>query len=248
MLRRAYFVGLAGAVMLLAWTLLGGLATSNAASLGKTQATSTPTAVAGGEGAQVYAAQCAHCHGDQGKGEFEGPSLGAVLKDPASVSGIEDLVREGMGGMPSFAKDLSAAQITAVAQYVVSAFGQPGDVAPGGVLYRLNCAACHGAQAGGGAIIYNGRQNAPDLLDVSPGTLAAAVRGGPGTMPAFNAEALSDTQVVSIAKYVQTLQTLSNPGGVDTAHLGPVSEGAVAFLALGLVVLGAMWVERGGRG
>lgn len=247
MLRRAYFVGLAGAVLLFAWVLLGGLQTSSAASLSAMQATATATP-ASGPGAQVFAAQCARCHGNHGEGAFEGPALGAVLKDAASVPGIEELVHDGMGQMPSFAGKLSTAQIQAVAHFVVDSFGSPGETPTGGVLYRLNCASCHGAQAGGGAIIYNGRQNAPDLLKVSPATIAAAVRGGPGTMPAFNEQALNDTQVASIAKYVQTLQTLPHPGGVETAHLGPVSEGAVAFLALGVIVLGAMWVERGGRG
>jgi quinol---cytochrome-c reductase cytochrome c subunit len=250
--RRATFVGIAAIAAFVAWVLLGsGLEVTRAASQVAVQASSPASA----QGAQVFAAQCAHCHGDKGEGAEEGPSLGALLTGPQSAAGVAELVRGGFGDMPAFqgpkaAKDaiLSDADVEAVAAYVATTFGSPGELEPGGVLFRDNCASCHGALAHGGAIIYNGRQNAPSLMTVSPALIAAAARGGIGTMPSFDPAALSDPQIASIAAYVGTLQTLPHPGGLEVAHLGPVSEGAVALLGLAFVVLAAMWVERGGRG
>jgi ubiquinol-cytochrome c reductase cytochrome c subunit len=250
--RRAWFVACAAVAALIGWvTLAGGAGPTQAAPLVALQA-STPAASLG---AQVFADQCAHCHGDHGEGGDEGPSLGALLKQPESAVGVAYIVRNGFGYMGPFQGPqarpdqlLTDEQVTAVAQYVATTFGDTGDLEEGGELFRLNCAACHGAMARGGAIIYNGDQNAPSLMDTEAALIAAAARGGVGTMPSFSPAAISDAQVASIALYVQTLQTLPQPGGAEVPHLGPVSEGAAAFLALGLVMLGAMWVERGGRG
>jgi ubiquinol-cytochrome c reductase cytochrome c subunit len=197
---------------------------------------------------ELYATRCALCHGAAGEGSIEGPSLRSLLEHPDTVFGVIDLIREGEGRMPGFDGLLAAEDIDALADYVVSEFSIQGDLTLGGTIYRNSCGACHGALADGGAIIYNGRRNSPSLLDVSAAQIAAAIRRGPGTMPAYGPEVLTDPEVASVADYVLTLQSLSKPGGLETGNTGPVGEGAFAGLAILLAVLTAMWVERGGRG
>ena len=58
-----------------------------------------------------------------------------------------------------------------------------GDLAAGGELYRLNCAACHVA-SGSGAAIGGGRE-APSLMESTPTEIGQAILVGPGAMPVF---------------------------------------------------------------
>jgi mono/diheme cytochrome c family protein len=71
-----------------------------------------------GPGYDVYLANCARCHGQDGQGGV-GPKLagGAVVRafpDPADQI---RLVENGRGSMPSFKGDLSQAQIEDVVAY-----------------------------------------------------------------------------------------------------------------------------------
>ncbi len=74
-----------------------------------------PTTVPSADGAAVFAAECAVCHGPTGAGDI-GPSL-HPLSDPGFVASI---VSAGRDGMPSFVGTLTASEINAVAAYVVS--------------------------------------------------------------------------------------------------------------------------------
>lgn len=200
------------------------------------------------EGENVFARECAGCHGSKGEGALEGPSLQSVLDDQAAIAGVAGIVRDGYGEMDSFQGKLTEDQIKAVADYVVTTFGTTGDVPEGGVLFRLNCAGCHGASARGGALIYS-EDNAPNLLDVATPEISAAIRSGPSTMPAYNEGALTDAQVADIASYVASIQSPPQPGGLEMTYHGPVSEGLIAILGgLGAAILTALWMERGGRG
>jgi quinohemoprotein ethanol dehydrogenase len=67
---------------------------------------------------------CAVCHGIEGKGS-QGPSL---VSGPLGRLSVDELVKKigkgkPLGGMPRFSKTLSAEQIRAVAEYVVSLRG-----------------------------------------------------------------------------------------------------------------------------
>ena len=78
---------------------------------------STPTA----SGAELYAANCARCHGAQGAGGI-GPSLVDVAATFPDVENQITFVSNGGGGMPRFGDILSDADIREVVTYTREAF------------------------------------------------------------------------------------------------------------------------------
>ena len=58
-------------------------------------------------------------------------------------------------------------------------------------------------------------------------------------MPRFNEAALSDARLADIVAYVESLRARTpDPGGFDLGYLGPVAEGAVAWIfGIGIIVL-----------
>lgn len=118
-----------------------------------------------------------------------------------------------------------------------------GNVAEGGDLFRLQCAACHAWAGDGGALL---RREAPALHASTTTQIAEAVRIGPGQMPAFGDAALTDDQVASVAAYVQYLDHPRDRGGTPLWHLGPVTEGAMALVSIAVLLLFTRWIgERG---
>ena len=140
---------------------------------------------------------------------------------------------------PAFSPD----EIDALVAYVASLGDGPpipdvdpaaGDLAEGGTLFRLNCAACHSAAGTGGALSYG--DDAPKLWSATPLQIAEAIRTGPGQMPVFGPDTFSDHQVNSIVRYVRYLSDPDDPGGFSLGRIGPITEGMVALL-LGLPIL-----------
>ena len=86
-------------------------------------ALATSATAADPDGAALYTAKCASCHGADGRGDTP---VGKVLKirsllDPRwaaddAPAAIAKAVREGVPGMPAMASKLSAAEIEAVAK------------------------------------------------------------------------------------------------------------------------------------
>ncbi len=69
-------------------------------------------------GGQIFAANCARCHGAHGEGNL-GPQLagGVVVNDFPNVADQIAVVTNGRGGMPAFGHTLSAAQIRLVVDF-----------------------------------------------------------------------------------------------------------------------------------
>jgi mono/diheme cytochrome c family protein len=76
-----------------------------------------PEGEAGNRGQAVFTENCGSCHtlSRAGTNGSVGPNLDDISIDPA---GVEAVVRNGTGSMPSFEGQLSDADITAVAQFV----------------------------------------------------------------------------------------------------------------------------------
>lgn len=118
-----------------------------------------------------------------------------------------------------------------------------GDLAEGGALFRLQCAACHSWAGDGGALV---RIQSPALHSATDVQVAEAIRVGPGQMPAFGTAALTDEQLAGVVAYVRYLRNPDDRGGEPLWHLGPFAEGAVSLVAVAALLLFVRWIgERG---
>ena len=208
--------------------------------------------------AQLYATYCSSCHGLRGEGSSVAPSLigtPSVMvhfmldtgRMPAPLSDANDIPR-----MPRF----TYAQIAGIVRYVGALSPRPvtsalpvielGDLRHGRTLFAENCAQCHGAAADGDSV---GADNvAPSLMAATSFQVAEAARAGPGIMPRFGTDVLSDRDLDDIVRYINYLQTHADArdgpdsGGISLAHVGPVAEGFVAW-AFGLGAL-LLFVRR----
>src|SRR5689334_16604724 len=186
-----------------------------AALLAVAAATPLPAASAG-DGATLYASSCASCHGERGQGSNVAPPLiGKSAADihfmldtgrmPAAAPGVNEIPRE-----PVFTEP----QMTALVRYVQSLSPvpvdrslpvvMPGNVNRGRTLFAENCAQCHGAAGDGASVGYG--NVAPSLRTASVFQVAEAIRAGPGVMPRFSRDVLSDRDVDDIAYFVNFVQ------------------------------------------
>ncbi len=216
------------------------------------------------EGARLYATTCASCHGEHGQGTSVAPSLtgkSAALihlmldtgRMPASAPNVNEIPRE-----PLFTET----QMTELVRYVQSLspvaavrtlpIVSGGDPVRGRKLFAQNCAQCHGAIGDGASV---GSDNVAPSLDVATVfQVAEAIRAGPGVMPRFSRDVLSDEDVDDIARFVNFAQTHGdrppslNAGGFSLAHGGPVAEGFVAWVfGLGALVLFVRLIGTAGK-
>ena len=209
---------------------------------------STPLRVLG---YQLYAGNCAICHGANGSGFVREPLesvSGAEVGRGPSLRGVGELapdfyLRTGrmplgrLGEQPQRGPVLlNEKQIRALVAYVGSlGHGPPipqprlerGKVNVGLQLFTDHCAGCHQVVAQGG---YLTGAEAPPLQDATPTQIAEAVRIGPYVMPRFSKNAISDAQLDSIIAYVQYAKSPEDPGGWNLGHVGPIPEGLVAWL------------------
>jgi ubiquinol-cytochrome c reductase cytochrome c subunit len=194
----------------------------------------------------VYLSDCAVCHGADGHGTTKGPTL-----EGWGRAGVYYVLTTGR--MPLASPDAQVARhppayddqtIRALEDYIATLVpGGPdiptidttqGDLATGGEIYRAQCAACHQWAGQGGALLH---REAPALAEATPTQLGAAVRTGPGAMPQFTPAAVSDEELNSVARYVQYLHNPDDRGGQPLWHLGPVAEGALALVAMAVLVV-----------
>lgn len=114
------------------------------------------------------------------------------------------------------------------------------DLAVGGDLFRMQCAACHAWDGDGGALY---QRQAPSLHHATATQIAEAVRIGPSQMPKFGTSAITDAQLSNLVAYVRYLDHPDDRGGNPLWHLGPVAEGGVAIIVgMGLLLVAIRWI------
>jgi ubiquinol-cytochrome c reductase cytochrome c subunit len=195
-------------------------------------------------GRSIFLQSCASCHGPQGQGTVDAPSIqnaGAALADFVLRTGRMPLAAPN-APVERHDPAFDESQIEALVAYVAALGDGPpvpnvvtsgADLVRGRDLFVTNCAACHGPSGAGGAV--GGGFVAPALSQADPTTVGEAVVSGPGPMPRF---AFSQQDLNNLAAYVAYLRTEPQPGGLSPPEVGPVTEGLVAALALvGLLVV-----------
>jgi ubiquinol-cytochrome c reductase cytochrome c subunit len=205
-------------------------------------------------GAQLFAANCAECHGAAGAGKRRlGPSLvgvGALAPDFYLRTGympLGDSHDQPVRQRPL----LDRRERNAITRYVASLGPGPpvptvrrGSVARGRELFTDHCAGCHQVAAEGG--ILTGAK-APPLDRASPTEIAEAVRVGPYVMPKFSRRDISDRELDAIVAYVGYAKDPDDAGGWGISHLGPFPEGMVTwFLAAVVLVASCIVIARRG--
>ena len=68
------------------------------------------------DGANIFASNCARCHGAAGVKDSHTPNLQTIALDKA---GLVNSITKGVGRMPAFEDKLSTAEIAAVADLIV---------------------------------------------------------------------------------------------------------------------------------
>lgn len=208
-------------------------------------------------GQYLYIQGCSTCHGVNGEGTEDGPTLigvGAAAADFYLRTGRMPL-NQPLVQAPRKKPLYTDAQRAEIVKYVASLHDpsegpgpeiphintESGDLVEGMELYANNCAACHNSAGSGGAL---GRNYYAPRLDVTtPIEVAEAIRVGPGAMPVFGADTFTDHQVDSIVKYVSELKGQHGPGGLTLGRLGPFSEGFFAWVVgLGVLLALTRWI------
>jgi ubiquinol-cytochrome c reductase cytochrome c subunit len=210
-------------------------------------------------GSQLYAGNCASCHGIAGRG----------VPEPTPIRGAGDVKGEGppLAGVGAQAADLylttgfmplqdphqqpwrrrvefTEKEIAAITKYVAGlAPGPPiphpnpagGNVSEGMRLFVEHCAGCHQAVAEGG---YVPNARVPRIKADTPTQIAEAVRVGPYVMPKFSTGQISDRQLNSIIAYIVASKHPDDAGGWGIGHVGPVPEGLIAWFIAGVALVG----------
>jgi ubiquinol-cytochrome c reductase cytochrome c subunit len=210
-------------------------------------------------GAQLFAGNCASCHGSNGQG----------IRTPRPNSGSGDITGLGpdlrgvgalapdfylrTGRMPLSSPDevperhppfFSNREIRAMTAYIASLGKGPAipkpetqgqSLASGLHLFTEHCAGCHQVVGEGG---YVTDTKVPVLDHATPREIAEAVRIGPYLMPRFSRKDISDHDLNAIVAYVRHSRHPDDAGGIGIGHIGPVPEGMVAWAVAGFVLIG----------
>jgi len=245
-------------VLLFALAATGGLYAAFAPAGSAKADTSPQQSLAIAEGKKLFATGCSSCHGLEGQGTSDGPSLVGV--GSAAVD-----FQVGTGRMPAQQPGpqvekhkviYSQSEIDQLAAYVAT-FGpgpsvpskdqysttDPSAVAAGGELFRTNCAQCHNFAGEGGALSEG--KFAPSLKGVSAKHIYEAMLTGPQNMPSFPDTTMPEKQKQEIVAFVTHTTSGDNPnyGGLGLGRLGPVTEGLFGWIfALGALIGVAIWI------
>ncbi len=206
------------------------------------------------EGAKLFKANCATCHGLDAEGKDNVPSLIGV-----GAAAVDFQVGTGRMPMqppppqaPAKPVQMNDEQTRQLAAYVASLGPGPsvpdaesvdpelGDSSKGSALFATNCAMCHNAVGAGGALSEG--KYAPALWNTTPTHIYEAMVTGPQSMPVFNDATLTPEEKRDIIAYVVE-QRDGSAGGLSLGSIGPVSEAVwVWIVGLGSLIGFALWI------
>lgn len=213
-------------------------------------------------GQELFAQSCSSCHGMNGEGTSQGPTLqgvGSASVDFQMGTGRMPAVGGGVQN-PAKGSIFPQADIDAIGAYVATLGAGPAkpaesqygyadlsedEIARGGELFRTNCSACHNFEGSGGALPHG--KYAPNLEEVTAPHIYEAMRTGPGQMPVFSKQVVTDQDAREIIGYLKTLNEQPKRGGLTLGGIGPVAEGFWAWVAgIGTLALFATWIAKKG--
>lgn len=226
-------------------------------------------------GAQLYAENCAMCHGPTGQGRV-GPTLSKDFPGINVTAALKQTISNGVPGsrMPAWSQanggPLSEQDIDDIIAYIgtwggigapvaplptpvpvtpQAVAGVSGDATRGAKLFAENCAGCHGARAEGRV----GARLAKDWPGIRPDlairqTIANGVQGSP--MPAWsqaNGGPLSEQDINDITLFILSLPPQAQPMPTPAPTGGISGTAAFIILVAAVVVLiGGMLIFRPG--
>lgn len=207
-------------------------------------------------GAELFAGNCASCHGISGEGiASPRPAAGGIKGAGPSLRGVGALsadfyLRTGYMPLSSIHDQpgsdrvlFTGKEIRSLVAYVASLGKGPaiphpdpasGRLSEGLSLFTRDCAGCHQVVARGGFVT---GALVPPLQGVTATQIAEAVRTGPYLMPRFTNKQISDAQLNSLIKYVLSTRHPDNRGGWGIGNIGPIPEGLVAWWIAGPLLL-----------
>lgn len=204
---------------------------------------------------RIFDRDCATCHGTDGRGGSRGPSLKEV--GTASVhlyltTGYMP-IRHPDEGLRRREPAYTQEEIDTLVEHVGGFITGPPvpdvqveetKVSKGGQVYRLNCAQCHQFVGTGGILI--GSNQAPPLHQTTPVEVVEAIRIGPGTMPKFSEDEISDEDAEAVASFIALeVQQPTDDGGFSLGHFGPFSEGLLSWtVGIGALLVAAAWIGK----
>jgi ubiquinol-cytochrome c reductase cytochrome c subunit len=206
------------------------------------------------EGRKLFITSCSSCHGLNGEGTTDGPSLIGV-----GAAAVDFQV--GTGRMPAQQPEVqiprkrvlfTQAQIEQMAAYIASLgpgpaipseemYAADGNIQEGGEIFRTNCASCHNFAGNGGALTQG--KYAVSLAGSSPKHIYEAMLTGPQAMPVFNDQALTPEQKKDVITFLVNLRTEGDPGGYGIGRIGPVTEGVFLWVVgIGALIGITVWL------
>jgi mono/diheme cytochrome c family protein len=166
------------------------------------------------DGGNVYAANCATCHGADGKGVVEGSRNfnDADYMRAAAPADFYASISNGKGKMPAFKDQLSEGDRWNVTYYLWHWSVPEALVAQGDQVYQANCVTCHGSD-GSGAIPQAPKFTNVEFISTYPAAqFFKSVSGGKGIMPAWQSR-LSDDERWAAVERVRTFAYQPAKGG-----------------------------------
>jgi mono/diheme cytochrome c family protein len=145
-------------------------------------------------GQTLYEANCAKCHGADGRGAVPGARnfTDTDYMRGESPANFFTIVSEGRGEMPAFKGALSADDRWNVVYYVWRFSTTDQTLNQGKQIYSANCAACHGANGTGIVLGAADFTNMTLMANSAPRDFYQIVTQGKGSMPAWQGRLSQD--------------------------------------------------------